>query len=218
MSKHTIEFGNVVKGHVIYELSDGTRVPGATTITGQVAKPQLVSWAAKVTREGLDHRAISEESKRVGTLAHEMVRCHLEGTEPDLALYSPNQVRLAENALRKFVAYLEWHELEPLLLEQPMVSEVHRYGGTLDFYGLCDGEPALIDWKTGSGIYEGHHLQAAAYWNLLVENGQPVESVRILRIGREEKGGYQEHRVGRLEERFGMFLHLLAYYYGMKEL
>ena len=56
------------------------------------------------------------------------------------------------------------------------------------------------------------------YWNLLVENGHPVESVRVLRIGREEKGGYQEHHVGRLEDRFGMFEHLLAYYYGMKEL
>jgi hypothetical protein len=218
MTRYLSEFGDIVKGHAIYRLADGTLVPGVTTITGQVGKGELIDWAAAVTREGLDHRAIAEESARVGTLAHSLVRCRLEGIEPDLSHYSPVQVALAQNAMRKFLAYMKWHQLEPLALEDPMVSEAHRYGGTPDFYGLCDGEPTLIDWKTGSEVYEGHRLQAAAYWNLLVEQGHPVESVRIVRIGREETGGYQEQRVGRLEKRFQAFLHLLAYYYGVKEL
>jgi len=217
-NKYLAEFGDIVKGHVIYRLPDHTIVPGTTTITKQVDKPELLGWVARVTREGLNHRAIAEESARVGTLAHEMVRCHLLGIEPDLILYSPNLVRLAENAMRKFLAYMDRHRLEPLMMEAPLVSEAYRYGGKPDFYGLCDGLPTVLDWKTGSGVYEGHRLQAAAYWNLVVENGHPVEDVRILRIGREETGGYQECGVSRLEERFAAFLDLLAYYHKMKGL
>jgi hypothetical protein len=216
MSTYAEEFGDLVKAHQTYRLADGTIVPSVTAILRQVASPELVNWAASVTREGLSHRAIAEESARVGTLAHDMVRCRLLGVEPDLSHHSPNQVRLAENAMRKFLEYSKWHSLEPELLEAPLVSEAHRYGGTLDFYGLCDGKPTLLDWKTGSGVYERHKQQAAAYWSLLVENGHPVESVRILRIGREEQGGYQEHRVGRLEKRFGAFLDLLAYHEKMR--
>jgi len=212
------EFGPIVKAHTVYRLADGTVVPGTTTITGQLAKPFLVGWAAKVTRKGLNHRAILEESGRVGTLAHEMVRCHLAGGAPDLSPYSPNQVALARNALAKFLEYAKRHTLEPLFMERPLVSEAHGYGGILDCYGLLDGAPTLLDWKTGKSIYKEHYLQAAGYWNLLVENGHPVEAVRILRIGREEVGGYQEHGVSRLEERFEVFLHLLAAYKGMEAL
>lgn len=162
MSKYLSEFGDIVKGHAVYQLADGMRVPGATTITGQVGKGELIDWAAMVTREGLDHRAIAEESARVGTLAHALVRCHLLGVEPGLSHYSANQAALAQNAMRKFLEYAKWHKLESLMLEAPLVSEAHRYGGTIDYYGLCDGEPAIIDWKTGGEIYEGHRLQAAS--------------------------------------------------------
>jgi len=212
------EFGPIVKGHTIYKKPDGVIVPGVSTITGQLSKPRLIDWAANVTRRGLDHRAILEESGRVGTLAHEMVQCHLMGGEPNLANYSATQVALARNSMAKFLQYCERHKAEPLFMEHPLVSEEYGYGGTPDFYGLLDGVPAQLDWKTGSNVFEGHRLQAAAYWNLLVENGHEVKRVRILRIGREEGGGYQESGVGRLEERLGVFLDLLSAYQGRLEL
>jgi len=212
MTNYAEEFGDLIEAHTTYRHPDGAIVPSVTQVLSQVASRRLVDWSADVTRQGYDHRAIAEESARVGTLAHALVRAHLLGVECSLDHYSPNQVRLAQNAMRKFLEYCKWHKLEPLVLETPMVSEAHRYGGTPDFYGLCDGKPAILDWKTGSGIHKRHKRQAAAYWNLVVENGHPVESVRILRIGREEQGGYHEQRVGDLEKHFAAFLHLLAYY------
>ena len=216
MNKYIQEFGPIVESHTVYRLPDGIIVPGVSTVIGQVSSPWLVDWKVSVTRKGLDYRAIAWESARVGTLAHALVQCHLGGIVPSLLHYSPNQIRLAENALAKFLEYAKRHDMEPLLLETPMVSEAYRYGGTPDYYGLLDSVPTILDWKTGSGVYDGHYLQAAAYWNLLVENGHPVEGVRILRIGREETGGYQEHGVSRLDERFAAFLDLLAYHHKME--
>ena len=211
------QFGEIVKGHVIYEQADHTIVPGTTTITNQLNKPALPGWSARVTREGYDYRAITEESRRVGTLAHTMVHCHFLGREVDTSEYSPSQIALAENAMIKFFAYLDDHRMQPRLVEVPLVSEKYDYGGTIDCYGDLDGALALADWKTGSGIYTGNKLQAAGYWNLLIENGYPCEEVRVVRIGREETDEYEELRIRNPEQLFALFLLLLRFYYGMRE-
>ena len=206
-----LEFGDVVKSHVIYRRPDGDVVPGTTSISGQLSKPALVPWAVKMERQGLDYAAISHESQKVGTLAHEMVRCQFAGIEPDLDSYSPRHVELAQNALSKFLSYSRQNELEPLLVEKQLVSEEHRYGGTIDFFGKRAGKLAHVDWKTGSGVYREHYYQAAAYWNLLRENGYEADEVWIVRIGRDEDGDFEEHRVGYLEMRFEAFCNLLSF-------
>jgi len=206
------EFGKKVKAHVIYKLKDGTVVPGATTITGQINKPALVGWAAKKTREGKDYRAIAEEAKQIGILAHEMVRCELMGGEPDLADYSDNQIDKARNAMLKFLAYQDEYSLEPVLIETPLVSEKYRYGGTPDYYGKRMGVDTYLDWKTG-GVYPESYYQATAYWQLLIENGYPVKAVRILKIGRDESEAYEEYVVGALEQRWEGFMRLLEFYH-----
>ena len=48
MSKDKIK--GISKAHTVYKLADGTRVPGATTITGLLNKPHLVRWANKIGR------------------------------------------------------------------------------------------------------------------------------------------------------------------------
>jgi len=203
------EFAKKAKAHTVYKLADGTRVPGVTTITGQLAKPALIHWAWNLGREGQDYRKYRDAAANVGTLAHYMAECDLKGEEPDLTEYSPADVDKASNALLKFFEYRDQHELEPILVEEPLVwepfgrgwSDRYGFGGTIDFYKLRDGLPTLIDLKTSKAVYAEMLLQVSAYWALLGRNRHDVDDVYVLRIGRDESEGFEEIKVGALEER-----------------
>lgn len=216
MSKDKIK--GISKAHTVYKLADGTRVPGATTITGLLNKPHLVRWANKLGLEGIDSSKYTDEAAAVGTLAHALVQAHLQGETLDTSMYSPQQVDLAENAV---LSYLEWesrHKIEPILLEKPMVSEKLRYGGTLDCYCMLDDVPTLIDFKTGKAIYDEYFVQTAGYKNLLMELNLPVERVKILRIGRDETEGFEERDIADTRQYFEIFKNLLNVYYLKKSL
>ena len=216
MSKDKIK--GISKAHTVYELADGTRVPGATTITGLLNKPHLVRWANKLGLEGIDSSKYTDEAAAVGTLAHALVQAHLQGETLDTSMFSPAQVDLAENAV---LSYLEWesrHKIEPIMLEKPMVSEKLRYGGTLDCYCMLDGIPTLIDFKTGKAIYDEYFVQTAAYKELLLELKLPVERVQILRIGRDETEGFEERAITSTDRYFQIFTNLLDVYYLKKSL
>lgn len=206
------------KAHVIYKLADGTRVPGATTITGLLNKPFLVSWANKLGLEGIDSSKYTDEAAAVGTLAHALIQAHLQGETLDTTLYSPQQVDLAENAVLSFYEWLSHHKVEPLICETPLVSEALRYGGTMDCYCMLDGEPTLLDFKTGKAIYDEYFVQLAGYKNLLEEQGHPVAGCRILRVGRDETEGFEERSVPDTGKYFEIFRRLLDVYYLKKEL
>lgn len=216
MSKDKIK--GISKAHTVYKLADGTRVPGATTITGLLNKPHLVRWANKLGLEGIDSSKYTDEAAAVGTLAHALVQAHLSGEMLDTSMFSSAQIDLAENAV---LSYLEWesrHKIEPILLEKPMVSEKLRYGGTLDCYCMLDDVPTLIDFKTGKAIYDEYFVQTAGYKNLLMELNLPVERVKILRIGRDETEGFEERDIADTRQYFEIFKNLLNVYYLKKSL
>ena len=80
----------ISKAHTIYKTSEGKRVPGATTITGLLNKPYLITWANKLGLEGVDSTKYRDEAASVGTLAHAMIQAHLEGEKLDYDEYSPH--------------------------------------------------------------------------------------------------------------------------------
>ena len=83
---------------------------------------------------------------------------------------------------------------DPLLvLEEPLVSEDYNYGGTPDFYGVVDDKYELIDFKSGSGIYEEHYIQLSAYQHLIIETrGEVPYNLRILNIPRSDDESFME--------------------------
>jgi hypothetical protein len=175
-----------------YKLSDGTLVPGVTTVLSELAKPALVPWAWKLGKEGIDYRTYTDNLAGIGTLAHAMVIAHLKNEKYDTNNYSANQITLSEIA---FLKYLEWeknHKLETILAEEPLVSESLRFGGCLDWYGKLDGNKTLLDFKTGKAIYDDFFPQLSAYKLLLEESGHEVSISQILRIGRDETEGFEE--------------------------
>lgn len=178
------------KAHTRYFNKAGKRLPGVTTITGKQLgwnTDTLGRWHNRMGLEGIDTQKYVDDKAKIGSLGHELVVAWLRKVEAELADYTPNQVKEAEISLGKYVEWAEKHKVEPILIEEPMVSEKYQYGGTLDFYGKVDGLHELNDLKTGSGIYDEHLVQVSAYAQLLIEAGHRVDRVRIINIPRTKE-------------------------------
>lgn len=212
----TEKFNSKVKAHTRYRLKDGkTIVPGVSTITNLLDKPALVRWANKLGLQGIDSTKYTSEKAEIGTLAHSMLLCHLKKIKTDTSEYSQVIIDKAENC---FLSYLNWekkHKVEPILIEEPLVSETHRLGGTPDFYGKVDGELTLMDFKTGNGIYPEHWYQVAGY-SIILNKDYPKSFV-ILNIPRVEDEEFIESKKSNLTIQTRIFLHLLEIYALRKE-
>jgi hypothetical protein len=208
----TVKHGKNVKAHTIYKCKDGKRVPGATTVLGILGKPALIHWAWDLGMQKINYRTYRDDKADIGTLAHNMVMCYLKGIECDTSDYTPKQVDLAENSFLKYLDWEKGHDVKPILVEEPLVSEVYRYGGTMDNFCLLDGVPTLIDLKTAKGIYDEMFYQLAAYRALLEEHGYAVDQAKILRIGRDENEGFEERSVYDLTDHFEIFKACLLIY------
>jgi hypothetical protein len=184
-----------VKTHQRYYV-DGVRVPGATTITGIIAKPALIRWANQMGMKGIDTSKYVEKVADAGTLAHWMVEAHWLGQEVDTDSFTQEQIRLAEHS---FLSYLEWEkgkDIEVFEVEKQLVSKKFCYGGTLDCICKIDGVLTVQDLKTSKRLYDEHFYQVAGYWNLARENGYPkVKTIRVLQIGRGEDENWTERVV-----------------------
>jgi len=109
-------------------------------------------------------------------------------------------------------------DLQPILLERPLVSEKRRYGGTIDYFGFRNTALSHIDFKTSKALYLEHELQVAAYTMLLEENGYQVDETYILRIGRDEGEGFEDRKIDRLPKLQELFWRCLQVYRLKKEL
>ena len=185
------------KAHQIYKLASGKRVPGTTTITGSLgwSKQVLINWANRMGLQGIDTAKFVDDKSKIGTLAHSMVTDYLQGKKTETSDYSKNQITAAENSALSYFEWAKGKRIKPILIEQPLVSEAYLYGGMADIFAEVDGLPELIDLKTGSGIYPEMVIQVGAYRQLLVENGHPVDSVRILNIPRTGDESFVEKKV-----------------------
>lgn len=206
------------KAHTVYKLANGTRVPGATTVTGLLNKPYLIKWANNLGLDGIDSSKYVDGAAKAGTLAHALVLEHLTGEKVDLDQFTAQQIDLAENSILSFFEWEKRHKIEAIWCERPMVSEKMKFGGTIDCLAYVDGELELIDFKTGKAVYEEYFVQTSAYRELLKENGFDAKRIRILRIGRDETEGFEERVVTDSGKYFKIFQDLLDIYYTKKEL
>mgnify|MGYP001613575186 CR=1 FL=1 len=193
--------------HTVYKLANGQRVPSVTTYLGILGKPAVIHWAWECGVQGLDYRKVRDQAGDIGTLVHYLILCSLGGKEPDLSAYSPQDLSAAEIPMSKFRAWLTGKVIEPILMEQPLVSETYAFGGTPDFFGLVNGVRTLLDFKTSGAVYPENFYQLAAYKHLLYEGGYyPVDQIKIIRIGKAVDDGLEERTIGNIEDAFTIFL------------
>lgn len=154
---------------------------GRSHVEAFLARP-LETW---------DYRAVRDKAADAGTVAHEMVECFIRRRDFDASAYP---AAIVETARPAFEAFREWaagSKLEPLETEVGLVSEKHRYGGTLDAM-MVGGKLALGDWKTSNAIYPEYLCQLAAYGILWEENhaDYPIDGgFHLLRFSKQESPG-----------------------------
>lgn len=203
------------KAHQKYELIDGTRVKGVTTIINTNLgwnKAAFIAWARREAMAGRDPNLVRDEAANIGTITHYLIECHLKRLKPELDIYPKTDIDKAETC---FLAYLDWekaHELKTIQADgMSLVSEQYRYGGTLDWVGHINGRLAIMDYKTGTGVYDEMKIQAAAYKQLWIENngckGDPV--FWLLHLGKID-GEFAPYRWNDLSRYWEIFKHLLA--------
>jgi len=197
-----------------YFLSDGARVPGVTTILGRFKDMGgLLHWAWEEGCAGRDYRETRDAAADAGTLAHAMVEAEIRGKRFVVPEDTPPEIR--NKACQAYSMYNEWAtqtRLQPLVTEVQLVSEQHRFGGTLDVV-LVGGRRLLGDWKTSGAIYTEHLLQLAAYDILWKENrpAEPIEGYQIVRFSKEE-ADFEQRYFMQLDVAEEMFLLLRRAY------
>lgn len=169
---------NYGRGHG-YRL-DGEKIVGVTTALNVLAKPALVNWAAKeAAKRAVDEwdelalLSVSERLERIQFGARDVTRAAaLRGNEiHDLgqALAEGREVDVPDEHVGPVEAYARWldkWDIHTIGAETPLASVTHKYGGTADLWGTVgarDGQRALLDIKTGKGIYAEVAWQLAGY-------------------------------------------------------
>lgn len=187
--------------HTVYKTSQGKRVPSVTTILNVIAKPNLIKWANGLGLQGIDSEKYKTETARAGTLGHQLIQEYMGGPgyAPDLKQFTGDQIESAEVSLKNYRQWCMNRTITPLNMELYLVSDTMMFGGTLDLYADIDGKKWLVDFKTGKGIYPEYEVQVAAYRYLLEEHEMKVDGARILRMGREDEGGFEDHVISEVK-------------------
>ena len=88
--------------------------------------------------------------------------------------------------LQAYAAFRHDHSVSWDLIEVPMYHPEYRYAGTLDRYGLLDGEKALVDVKTTYTVYRPLcAAQLNLYRLMLIARGYPVQRLYILHLKKD---------------------------------
>jgi hypothetical protein len=233
------------KEHQKYFLSDGTQVPGGSTISkiGDDAGA-LIHWAWKLGCEGKNYRDVSKEACDIGTLAHFYIECFLNNQVADLSDYTQEERDKALVCYHKFLEWWETQELEVVATEIQLVNELYRYGGTIDLIAKRkNGDHVLMDFKTSKKISESYWRQAAGYAELWNANNAELPKVgyitpeeaeigiksfmpaikknqitdhAIVRIGKEEEGDFEVVWKDDLSKEWFVFQRQVNLYWAMK--
>lgn len=186
------ELSEQIKSGRAYAWND-ERFPGVTTLLGELNKPALPAWYAKVTAEfavnefeawkKLDNDTAVDLLKGAPIRARD--NAGNRGTKVHAAV--PNVAGLGalrlEQELRRFersmgdgeldgyvagaVKFLQLFAEDVEAQEVTVFSQRYGYAGTADLLATLqvDGRSvrAVVDWKSGAGVYQDAALQMAAY-------------------------------------------------------
>lgn len=160
-----------------YRLIDGTQVPGNTDITRRFKdSTALINWARKdgfdQAKQGLPKpNHSSRKALDIGTVGHAMIEFHMRGRSlgyiEDYAksLLKGDDWIAAQNAFKAYLRLVETFQFGASELELSIVSEKHRFGGTIDAVGMTGRRRVILDPKVRAKpvAYPEDLLQLAGY-------------------------------------------------------
>jgi PD-(D/E)XK nuclease superfamily len=196
-----------------YRTKSGERVPGVTTICGKLKNADaLMAWAWREGKAGRDYKVTRDQAADAGSLAHRAVEAWIRKEEYILA-GDPMIVKRAQTALKAFHLWREQSHLRIIEPEISLVSEVHRFGGTMDAI-LLDDRRAIADWKSSAALYPDMLVQIAAYgylWNEHYADDPITGGFHLIRFDKEY-GDFHHHFWGELDAAWETFVALRRVY------
>jgi hypothetical protein len=194
----------------------------------------LINWAYKT---GRDHGMLEGRGEpapaglyegsdvlAIGTAVHAMCEAWVKGNNPQTVLTEALDAktvvdrdafkRQAGSAYSAFEFWCKGTQLTIIDCEVQVISEAHRYGGTLDFIGRLDGKLVLGDFKTSNSVWPEMLCQLAAYAKAYEETtGSKIDGgYHLLRFSKEN-GDFGHHYYPSLDDdAWPAFLHLRALY------
>jgi len=170
-----------------YKTQSGDKVPGCTTITNlwPFNKGQLMHWAWKEGSEGRDFRESSEKATTVGTIVHAAVEAELKHG----AYFVPSEYK--DQVDHAMLGFYEWQansRLEITESEVSLVSEIYRFGATLDHPARINGRRVILELKTSNDLYADMLIQLAAQGVVWDEKRfeDLHQGYHLLRIGKDD--------------------------------
>lgn len=177
------------------EFLGGNAYASVTNILKVVNNPSLEKWFIKNTADAIDKRRT--ESASVGTEIHNMLEANLMGKDDET---------LVAKYPAAFDRWLEWRERNVTgVISGDTYIRHERFG----YAGACDavlevqGEPVVVDFKTGSIYDRMQHdykewpkqikpsisMQIAAYRRALIDGGEYTDSLgaAVLRLSADGK-------------------------------
>lgn len=158
---------------------DGQRADRVTTVLNALPKDGLKQWtadcAANYAVEHWDELAEESMTKRLDRMRYAyrdvVSAAALRGTtihKYGEALVAGQPVEDPEylGPAQAYARFLDEWQIEPIAMETPVCHPGWMYAGRPDLWatiGVRNAAPALIDLKTGKGLYESVALQLAAY-------------------------------------------------------
>lgn len=199
----TIEIREAKSGHK-YFVEDGKRLPSPSTVCSRFKESgALMYWANQQGLEGIPLNEAQKAATTPGSIVHERIECDIRGHDFDYEKWQAKVMsegldvdEVLEKVNASWQMYLDWRamtNLQPISAEVSLVSEKHKFGGTLDCVAVSSGL-YLTDWKTGS-IYPDHVLQLGGGYTVLWEENfpnRPLDGVMLLSISKEETGFTQK--------------------------
>jgi len=122
------------------------------------------------------------------------------------------------NSVNAFRNWVKENDITWLASEEKIYHRELKFAGTVDAVAEVNDEFCVIDWKTGSGIYEEMYLQCAAYAKCIEDvYGREVDAFYILRLDKKT-GAYQAVRSPDVDEHFSAFKHSLGLYHALNNI
>jgi hypothetical protein len=240
MSKHITEFyGGEVKilfdpkSHAFYNIETGCKLISVTEACDVIDKPALKRWAVNVMRDELIARAktgrlsipdildasntwnvIRRTAADKGKIAHawfeDYIGEKIKGVKRIIPIMPED-----EEVCNGVMAFLKWereNKVKWVASERKIYSRAHDYVGILDAKAKLRGKYlSLIDFKTGSGIYNEMRYQTAAYQKADQEElGEEYTDERwVLRFDKKT-AEFEARAFEEVDDDFGAFLGALA--------
>lgn len=200
--------------------------PDLTGLTNTQKAVKVKKWIKKITaRAKTAHKDVSKVAMDKGSYIHEVMEMKLKGE--DIAPYLQADPTLTP-LIVSVDKWLKEHQIDPVqvngepMVEATLYSDQYAFAGTVDLVAWqktpnsqFGREMAIIDIKTGKGVYDTYKLQLAAYAHAFAEmTGYHPNVGYVLHLDLEKGGLSPELKLNYngFEKEFNAFKHIRQTY------